>query len=140
MQRTRIILATHGYFAEGILSSAKIIIGEIQNVETLCCYVEEGEDYEQRIKSLLESHDYSESSLIVVTDLLGGSINNMFMNYINDFQFYLVSGLNLALLLELIMQTEEVNKERIRAVIKSCAKGMSLCNDIEQNSNVDDDF
>lgn len=139
MQGTRIILATHGYFAEGILSSAKIIAGDVKNIETLCCYIDENENYEMKIHNLLKAHNYEQLSLLVITDLLGGSINTIFMKYLNIFPFQLISGLNLALLLECMMQ-KDLKQGKLREIIQNSSQAIQLCNDCLQYTCKEDDF
>lgn len=42
--KKKILLATHGHFAEGILDSLQIITGMADRVDTFCAYVEQGVD------------------------------------------------------------------------------------------------
>lgn len=139
MQKIRIMLATHGYFAKGIVSSAKIIAGDVSNIETVCCYVDETINYEHMIYELLKNHPYECSNLIVITDLLGGSINTIFMKYLKEFSFHLISGLNLSLLLECMMLSE-VSEAKIREIITNCNQAMTLCNDYVKTTDEEDDF
>ncbi len=49
---------------------------------------------------------YKDKEIIVLTDLFGGSVNNEFLQYINQDHVYLVAGLNLSLLIELVSQLD----------------------------------
>lgn len=77
--KTKIIIASHGRFAEGIMDSLKMIAGEQDHVEPLCAYIDRSVDYSARIRQLVADHDYEKQALLVITDLLGGSVNNEFM-------------------------------------------------------------
>ena len=87
--KTKIIIASHGRFAEGIMDSLKMIAGEQDHVEPLCAYIDRSVDYSARIRQLVADHDYEKQALLVITDLLGGSVNNEFMRFTEDYPFYL---------------------------------------------------
>lgn len=38
----RLVLASHGYLAEGMKNSAQIIVGKSAKIYTICAYVKEG--------------------------------------------------------------------------------------------------
>ena len=99
----RILLATHGEFAAGILNSAEIIIGKSEQVQTLCAF----------------------------TDILGGSVNNEFMRYLDHEGLHLISGLNLPLLIELILSTEPDTEKLIGELLEQMPKQIQYCNRIE---------
>ena len=74
-----IVVATHGYFAKGILDSIKLICGEQENITYFCAYVdgESMEDGDSEITSKLENLLDSfpkEDEVVVLVDLLGGSV------------------------------------------------------------------
>lgn len=130
---TYIIVATHGRFAEGIVSSAELIMGKIKDIEAINCYCDDDLPTNQIIEKKVREFDYSNKHLLVITDLLGGSVNNEFMKYIHEFPFILVAGLNLALLLEILMRRDHLNQEEIiDAIEKSknytiCCNTLSIC-------------
>src|SRR4051794_22850557 len=99
----KFLLASHGYLAEGVLNSITIIMGNVENVHTLCAYVDGNNDIEQLVNQAIHKMKEEPSDeWIVITDIFGGSVNNTFMNRLDDCHFHLVSGLNLALILELL--------------------------------------
>lgn len=138
---TKILIATHGIFADGIYESLKIIAGEKNNVERLNAYVDKNIDYSKLIKDIVSNHNYKESNLLVITDLFGGSVNNEFLKYIMQYPFYLVSGLNLGMLLEFVLSTKELNNETIKEIIDRSKNNIVLCNDIlHSEDSSDSDF
>ena len=58
--KKKILLATHGHFAEGILDSLQIITGMADRVDTFCAYVEQG----------VEHRSFSEQSRLCNKDAL----------------------------------------------------------------------
>lgn len=118
----KIIVASHGQMASGILSSLKIIYGESDQVEALDCYVEKDFDLSQKIAALMNK--YANYELIVITDIFGGSVNNEFLTYLKRKNFYLVAGLNLPLLIELVsgLNTSEPTEEWVRKTLHASKK------------------
>lgn len=138
--KTKILIATHGKFAEGIMDSLRMIAGIQENIELICVYSKQGIDYSDLIKRKVSEHDYSTLNLLVLTDLVGGSVNNEFMKYINDYPFYLVAGLNLGLLLELVMHKDDLNEKYIRSCCRNSQNFIVFCNDCLENKNEENDF
>lgn len=138
--KTKILVATHGKFAEGIMDSLRMIAGVQENVEFICAYSQQDIDYRDLIKRIVSEHDYSTSNLLVVTDLVGGSVNNEFMKYIKDYPFYLVAGLNLGLLLELVMHKDDLNEEFIRSCCRNSQNFIMFCNDCLETKDEESDF
>ena len=48
----RLVLASHGYLAEGMKNSAQIIVGKSAKIYTICAYVKEGITLESQINEL----------------------------------------------------------------------------------------
>lgn len=135
----RLLLASHGKLAEGIYSSLKIIMGEQNNIETLCAYMEEEFNLKKEISDRL--NDLSdEDKLIVVTDIFGGSVNNEFMNNLNRKNLYLIAGLNLPLVMELINISDENDiEEEIMEALENSKKSIQYCNLIMKLANIEED-
>lgn len=136
----RIIIASHGKMAEGMKNSAEIIIGKNDKIDTICAYIDETIDYQKLIKETIESHDYHHRKLIVLTDLLGGSVNTEFLKYINDFEFYLISGVNLPLLIELAVR-DSIKQEDLISILDNCQNNIRLFSKLSISEyEEDDDF
>lgn len=130
-----IVLATHGNFAEGILSSAKLILGEqlCANISVICAYTTEEYDLQFEAKKQLEK--FKHQPVIVITDVFGGSVNNQFFELQAKYQFELITGLNLPLLLEIISSGENINVEKI---VESSKQSIMHCKLEFDESEVDE--
>ena len=72
----KILLASHGYLAQGMKSSLEILMGANDRIECLCAYVDDDtRDVAALIDAWMESKDPADS-WFVVTDIFGGSVNN----------------------------------------------------------------
>lgn len=124
----KIILATHGNFAQGIKTSLELICGKTTNVEVVCAYMSETFDLGQTVETIIT--DNQENELLIITDIFGGSVNNEFFKYIERANVHLISGLNLSLLIEIYTQVEAVESvERlIIQAIKASQETIQYCN------------
>ncbi|WP_034691881.1 PTS sugar transporter subunit IIA [Enterococcus mundtii] len=124
-----VILASHGRFASGILHSLELICGKKQSVFAIDCYVEETFDLTTTVDTLMQTYKYSE--VIVITDIFGGSVNNEFLRYIQQPNFYLITGLNLPLLIELTTQFQRGGaiSETIHQTLANSKEMIQFCND-----------
>ena len=79
--------------------------------------------------------------IIVLTDLFGGSVNQSVMSYLGKKKIFLITGFNLALLLEVMMMyaDESVSEDRLRSIIEGSKQQIMYVNDVLKNTN-DDDF
>lgn len=125
----KIILASHGKFASGILSSLELICGENEMISALDCYITEGFDLKRTVDQLMAKNVGKE--LIVVTDLFGGSVNNEFLRYIKRSNFYLIAGLNLPFLIEFSAQFANTDTivELILQTLNRSKESIQFCNE-----------
>lgn len=136
----KIILASHGRFASGILSSLELICGKQQNIVALDCYLEENFDLSKEINDLMMKTE--EKEVIVITDIFGGSVNNEFLRYIEQSNFYLISGLNLSFLIELMTQmgSSEETVAIIKQSLKDSIRSIQFCNESVRRNIIEEDF
>jgi mannose/fructose-specific phosphotransferase system component IIA len=98
----KFLIATHGAFAKGIKSSLDIIVGEMDNVFLIQAYLDESKPVEEELGFVLETITDADE-LIIFTDLLGGSVNNIMLRNALHGNVHIVSGFNLPLLLEVLL-------------------------------------
>lgn len=113
-----IILASHGEFAEGILQSATMIVGEQENVAAVVLQPSEGpEDIRKKIEDAAASFDTEE--ILVLVDLWGGTPFNQASSLFeqNKEQWAIVAGLNLPMLIEAL--TARYSTEEAHAIAKA---------------------
>jgi mannose/fructose-specific phosphotransferase system component IIA len=104
--KRKFLIATHGAFAKGIKSSLDIIIGEMENVFLIQAYLDESRSVEDELKTILETIT-EQDELVIFTDLLGGSVNNIMLRNALQENVHIVSGFNLPLLIEILLGDTE---------------------------------
>jgi fructoselysine and glucoselysine-specific PTS system IIA component len=133
----KFLIATHGQFARGAKSSLEVIIGQTENLFLIEAYVEENKGIESEMEAILKNIG-EQDELIVFTDLLGGSITNQVLRSTQGRNVHVVSGFNLALLIEVIMAGADMAApEVIESAIANAKEQMAYVNKL-MTSNTDD--
>lgn len=107
---TKILLLSHGNLCEEFMNTLQLIAGENQFISHIVMV--EGQDmekYSSEIESYIKKDDFP---TLILTDLLGGSpfltAANCYRKLQNRYTIELLSGLNLAMLLEVTMNNDDV--------------------------------
>ncbi len=134
----KILLVSHGRFAEGIKDAAEIIMGKQENLHFINAYTSDV-PYEEQLSEYMESVDLLTDKLIIVADIFGGSVNQKTLLNVNLDEVILVTGLCLPLLLELLMLSEEnASEESVRKIIELSKEGLLLVKDKIKTKQEDD--
>ena len=74
----KILLASHGPLANGMKKTAEFLMGQNENVETLCAYVDEkSKDLPEMIEKWMNERNPEDSGLLSQIYLEGASIMNL---------------------------------------------------------------
>lgn len=68
----KILVASHGYLADGVKSSVGILTGNQDVIATVNAYVDE-RDYTSSIQEFIDSVDCDDDA-VIFTDIYGGSV------------------------------------------------------------------
>lgn len=124
----RYIVASHGKMASGLVEGLSIIAGNFPNLSTINAYVdghEYGDSY-KKAKKLIDK--YPDDEFVIMTDLLGGSVNTELMPLQSE-KIHIVAGANLAILLTMVTSSEdEKTKDLINRAIEEAKEGIVYCN------------
>lgn len=104
-----IILASHGDLSCGMLSSVKMIVGNLaDNITTYSLYP--GENPQDYVDSLAREVEKSNDSYLILTDVEGGSVTNAFIQLARFHHVHVISGMNLGLVLEIAVNFMDNDK------------------------------
>ncbi|WP_040214668.1 PTS galactosamine/N-acetylgalactosamine transporter subunit IIA [Clostridium polynesiense] len=133
-----IILVGHGSFASGLESSVKLIAGEQKNFISIDFLQElTGEMLEDEIKKALNELKDCDS-LIIFTDILGGTPFKTAAKYVND-KVKLITGTNLSMVIEASL-FREMNKELNEIVEGTMSSGREQIREFTIKATMDEDF
>lgn len=115
----KVILVSHGDLALAMAESVQMIIGKNDDIMSFglkkdgyCGYISE------QIKNI--ANENKNTQYIVIADLLGGSICNECVSLSLLSNVKVISGMNMKLVIELILEESEITDEIIENKIKSC--------------------
>lgn len=107
----KILICTHGEMANGIINSLELIAGEVKNVQALSVKMEDTiEEIKSRIEDFINKCS-PEDDKVILTDIPGGSTTQASFYFIStEKRVHVLTGLNLGLLLEIYLSSEEDTK------------------------------
>lgn len=125
-----ILLVTHGDFGKELLNSSEIIIGRIENAESISFNL--GENYEHLSKKVDESIERlsNNDDLIVFTDMYGGSPFNAVSKAMKNKKFYHITGVNFPLFIDIAVSRNSYSMSEIaEKIIKNGKKSIVFLNE-----------
>lgn len=133
MVKMKILCMSHGTMAQSVVQSAKMIVGDVKFLDYINAYVDGNDDIEKKIVDYLNQN--RGQTIIVCTDIFGGSVNNNWMKYLNkEGNLYLIAGLSLPLIIELVLKIEQKSQDNINKIIKRSIKSakdsVKFCNEL----------
>lgn len=129
------LIASHSTLAGGMLSAFELIAGKAENVYVLEAYCGINKSPEDDIREIVSSLN-ADDEMVVFTDLIGGSVTNQLVNIALRKNVYVISGMNLPLILEIILADadDDIN-EIIKQSILNARQQIVLVNNIIKPEN-----
>lgn len=136
------ILASHGGLAAGMRDTVELIVGEVPNVHVLSTTRDETEPIAVRARRLLGSFDPADT-VYILTDVMGGSVNNEMITLLPDFpQATLLCGTNACLALSLASAEDPLSDGELEELLEDARSQIVNCNKLlrEAAANEEDDL
>ena len=120
---------SHGNLADGIYSSIRLIMGEQENIKVINAFTgSRSTDISAMIDEALAQYN-PDDEVIVCTDVYGGSVNSEWMRRLSHEHYYLITNMNLPLLLEMLCVEEPDTQKMIRDIVSEPGIAPKYCND-----------
>jgi len=115
----KIIIAAHGNIAEHLLNALRNLTGKIENIQAINFQTHQPLD--DLINSLnTEVSEKPDENVFILTDFLGGSPCNCACRILPRKNVWIISGVNLPMLLELITKRDKIPPAQLCSeIIKS---------------------
>ena len=120
MKKPVIFIINHGEFGKALIESAELIAGPLDDIYAFS--LKKGMSLEDLIE-LVEDKLKTEKNVIILTDLFGGTPNNVAVYLQNKYQFPLISGVNLPILLNLVLSRDAAEVDIDSIVSDTVAAG-----------------
>jgi len=133
----KIILASHHKLATGLADTLNFISNNASDVTDLAAYMD-NQPVDKQVKELMDSIS-DDTEVIILTDMLAGSVNQQFFNYRERPHTHIISGMNLPLALAIALepQDKEITSGRMEELVKEAKDAIVYVN--EMKVEVDDD-
>ncbi|GAA3011317.1 PTS sugar transporter subunit IIA [Tetragenococcus solitarius] len=131
------LIATHGELSKGMIDAAQLIAGNNNDLDYFSMTKSKGqEEAEEEVKNYLENKQGKE--LVVLTDVFGGSVANLFTDFLlKGYEFQLVTGVNLPLVLTMLLSGDADSKTIITNSIEEAKKGIVYINELIEKQGGD---
>ena len=113
-QEKHIFICTHGCFGEELVKSAEMIAGKLEDVHTFSLLPGmDPQDYMNLVEKQLKDMEYKTLAMV---DLFGGTPCNTLAILSKNYPLEIISGLNLAMLIEVYSQKDNHTVEDLAHV------------------------
>lgn len=135
----KIIIASHQYLAQGLKSTLEYIVPNTVEVIDINAYIENISVENQILTSLEQCNE--EEQIFVFTDLLGGSVNQEFIEKITKYNIELIAGANLPIIMTIVLSLgeQDLTKDEIRVAIEEARNQLVYVNDLLSTQEIDED-
>ncbi len=137
----RFVFASHHSMAAGMKDTMEFLTKSEDALYDISAYMNAAgdEDLESVVKELFATFS-PDDTVVVMTDLMSGSVNQKFFPYMNDHVF-LLSGVNVPLAMQLMIVDEEMlTWDYIQECVEEARNQLIFINDWQkQNSSGDED-
>lgn len=131
----RILVASHGYLADGIKSSVGILTGNQDLITAVNAYVDES-DYTASIQEFIDSVEPDDDA-VIFTDIYGGSVFQKVMLMEPEKKGIVhVTGFNLAAVIETLIRTDPIAPELMDEIVQNASGLMQRMTCVSSSSNV----
>lgn len=125
MGNRRLLLASHGHMASGMLSSLKILAGDVENVTAIDAYVDDS-DWTVELDEFL-AECAPEDEAVIFTDVQGGSVYQKVCLALAERPDVIhVTGMNLPLVIECLLSGEKLDRPTVAAIAEAAASMLAV--------------
>ena len=125
----KIVIMSHGGLAKGALSTLGIFMSGLENVTAISAYIDDCDPKKELEKFWAKVKE--EDQVILCTDIMGGSVNQLAIPYLSRPNTYLFAGFNFPMLLQLLCLDENATEEEIKGLVNVGKEAVVCMNDYQ---------
>ncbi|KRN95781.1 PTS system fructose subfamily IIA component [Companilactobacillus kimchiensis] len=128
--------------AVGMKDTLNMIVGDDKNIVAYAAYINGSTAEITKVKKMVE--ESSDEQFIILTDLLGGSVNNEMIQLLkNNNNVKLITGMNLPLAMQLQLKSqtvERISDNDLKSIIADSREALTDINELlkEERMSVND--
>jgi mannose PTS system EIIA component len=97
------VIVSHGQLGEELINTAEMIVGKITNITSVSIDVTtDVEASREQIRQAIKAVNTGQG-VVILTDMFGGTPSNISLSFLEEARVEVVTGVNLAMLLQLSM-------------------------------------
>ena len=136
----QIVIISHKTLARGMAETVKFFVGNIENIHYLCAYEDGKNEFPIRELTNLINSFNEQDQVFLLTDLLGGSVNQNCSQLIKRKNINVITGVNLALVLSITLDpSNQLKKQKIQELIAQAKNQIVYMNDYDNGNESDDE-
>jgi PTS system mannose-specific IIA component len=121
MKMIGLVLVTHAGIAQELVKSAEMIMGTIEGVEAVSINPNDQVDkIRESIEAAIRSVD--KGSVIIMTDMFGGTPSNMSLSFLQDNHIEVVTGVNLPMMIKFLADRSKFGVAELAEKLKQCGR------------------
>ena len=122
------LIVTHGTLAEGVKNTLNLFLGNNNNFESICAYIDDV-SIDLALDEYINKLDNNDE-LIIFTDIEGGSVNQIMIKYLIRDNTYIISGFNFPLILQFSVLDDSLflDEKQIVEIIEESKKSIVFVN------------
>lgn len=136
----RFIFASHHKLAYGLKDTVDFLTGSTKTIYEINAYLDdETKNVDTVVSELFASFD-DEDEVVVLVDMMGGSVYQKFYPYMSD-KVHIICGMNLPMALSFVLVPEDecLTAEKVEQVLMDCKNQMVYVNKIAVSVDEDDE-
>ncbi len=136
----QIVIISHKTMSKGMTETIKFFAGDIENLHYICAYENGKNEFPlNQLVGLLKKFDELDQ-VFLLTDLLGGSVNQTCSQLIKDYHVKVITGVNLALALSIVLDpSDQLTDDKIFELIEEAKGQMVYMNNYNGDNESDDE-
>lgn len=140
----RFIFASHHKLAYGLKDTVDFLIGATKTIYDINAYLDdETKDIDTVVAELFASFD-DEDEVVVLVDMMGGSVYQKFYPYMSDKvsdKVHVICGMNLPMALSFVLAPEDegLTSEKVEQVLMDCKNQLVYVNKMAASVDEDDE-
>ena len=133
----KFVTASHHLLAHGLKDTLQFLTSR-DDIIDISAYMDDS-DLEEQIREVFASFS-PEDEVVIMTDMLGGSVNQKFCPYISG-RRHLICGINLPCALSLVLQPEDapLTKQQILGIVEESRSHLIYVNEYKDGEDQDDE-
>lgn len=118
---TKILILSHGRFADSIKDTVEMISGSNPNIISLGIFPEQNINaYESKIRECVSKN--ADNEIIIMVDVLGGSPYNIAAKLLNEYpDLFLLTGVNIPMVLETVPLLDSTTSSELLQLMRNSA-------------------